>query len=396
VASTRRPSLRLTLRTLTPAVLVVLIGSLGLAPSNAASASPKPSPSPPATPGASAANAATNATFGLGPASKGKVDRRNGYSFLQAKGTVLSDEVAVINLGTAPLTLNVYAADAVNGPDGTLGLQPGAKQPVDSAAWVTFTTPSGKGYVVVPGRTVKGPSTVIVPFTVHVPKNAEVGDHLAGIVASLVTQGQTPGDRSANVKLEQRIAIRMATRIAGVLKAELQVEKLTASYQGSLSPVGKGTAVLTYTVRNTGNVRLGGRQSINIHGLVGPSASPQQADDIPLLLPGYTADVTVTVPGVAPFVYETADVSIAALAAVGDANPVANVATVSTHFWAVPWTLLALLLLLGLIGGWWWRRRSSIPPEPQGRRSRSSSGSGPQEYNLVGSASSGPSQEIPS
>jgi hypothetical protein len=261
---------------------------------------------------------------------------------------------------------------------------------------VSFKTPTGKGYVVVPARTAKGPSTVIIPFTVRVPENAPVGDHLSGLVASLVSQGRTPGDRSANVNLEQRIAVRVSTRVAGVLQARLEVDDVSAAYVGSLNPVGRGTTTVTYTVHNAGNVRLGGKPSINVHGLFGPSFSPSELPDIPLLLPGYSATVTVEVPDVIPLVSMSADVSVVALSAVGDANPASDTATASAHFWAVPWTLLALLLALILAVAWWLRRRRNTPRDPGRRSDESTFAGGPASVGLVPASSSTSSSELPS
>jgi cytochrome c-type biogenesis protein CcmH/NrfF len=59
--------------------------------------------------------------------------------------------------------------------------------------------------------------------------------------------------------------------------------------------------------------------------------------------------VSVTVPDVAPFFYETADVTVNGLGAAGDADPPVEVATASANFWAIPWTTLAVLLLGGAI-----------------------------------------------
>jgi hypothetical protein len=363
-------------RRLAAAALVLPTLAVGATAAQADTTTPSPSPGASA-PGGTAADTSGNATFGLGPATKGKVDQRSNFSLLQPRGGTVDDEIAVVNLGTKPITLNIYAADAVNSADGTLSLQPGSAKPTDSASWVTFRTPTGKGYVVVPARTAKGPSTIIIPFTVRVPKNAAVGDHLMGLVASLVSQGRTPGDRSANVNLEQRIAVRVATRVAGVLNAQLEVADLSARYLGSLSPVGRGTTTVTYTVRNAGNVRLGGKPSINVHGLFGPSFSASEVPDIPLLLPGYSATVTVEVPDVIPLFSMSADVSVVALAAVGDANPASDTATATAHFWALPWTLVALLLALVLAVAWWLRRRRSDPGN-QGRR--------PDESTFAGAA----------
>ncbi len=346
------------------AALVLGLVSAPLAGASAASPSPSPSPSasgttPAADPGAN------NITFGVGPATKGKVDRRSGFNYLQPRGGSVSDEVALVNLTFKPLTLNLYPADAINGADGTLGIEPRTTKPVGAAAWVTMKTPTGKFYVVVPSR-----STVVVPFTVRIPAKAEVGDHLAGIVASVVSQGQTPGDRTANVKFEQRIAARLAVRVAGPLLPELTIENLTAQYVGTLNPAGKGSVLVTYTVRNTGNIRLGGRQEVGIHGIIGPRATASDIGDIPLLLPGGSAQVAVEVPGILPLLYMSADVNVTALPPLGDADPVSDIATASTQFWAVPWTVLALLLLLGLLLAWFLRHRRQIPQAEGGRRER--------------------------
>ena len=159
---------------------------LAVAPATSAlAASPSPSPSPSTSAGA--AKPPTTVTYGLGPSTKGKLDRRTGFTLLSTRGGTVTDEVAVVNLSTVPLTLNLYAVDALNGPDGEIGLQPAAAEVTDSATWVTFKTPSGKDYV-----RLKPKQTLFVPFTVKIPKNAPVGDHLAGIVVSTVASGQTP------------------------------------------------------------------------------------------------------------------------------------------------------------------------------------------------------------
>jgi len=278
---------------------------------------------------------------------------------LSPKGGSISDEVAVVNLTYLPLTLDLYASDGLNAADGSLALQPGYVKPKDAAAWVTFGGRGSKGFVNLAPR-----EKVYVPFVVKIPKDAYVGDHLAGIVASLVSEGTTPGERGTNVKFEQRVGIRLGVRVAGVLKPALEVKDLAASYAGTLNPFGKGTATVTYTVTNTGNVRLGGMQEVSVHGLIGPTATAGKLANVPMLLPGNSAKVTVTVPDVTPVGYETVDVSINGLAVAGDADPAVEVASASTNFWAVPWTLLAGLLGLAAIGAavLRTRRASSVPP----------------------------------
>jgi hypothetical protein len=357
---------------------LLVVATLLVAPlSPAAADTATPSPSPSAGAAAGSDPTAPPVTFGIGPSTKGKLDRRPNFTLLIVPGKSAKDEFAVVNLTEKPLTLNIYAADAYNGPDGALNLEPAAKAPRDLAKWVKFTTPTGKGFIVLPPR-----STRFIPFTVTVPKTAYVGDHLAGVIASTVSAGQAPGDRGADIKLEQRVALRLGVRVAGELTPELTVENVSATYAGTLNPFGKGTAEVTYTVRNTGNVRLGGRQEVKVRGLTGPTVSAGNLPDIPLLLPGGSASVTVPVADIVPLVYLTASVTVQVLAPAGDANPPAPVATGSTTFWAVPWTLLAVFLGILLLGGWLWRRRRMPSTSGTGRRSADASPN--RDSDLVG------------
>lgn len=335
------------------AAATVSIIVLGGSPALAASSTPSPAPSPNPS-GSSATDAAGKpvVTFGIGPSKNHQVDRRPNYNMLSPKGGLVSDEVAVVNLTYQPLTLNLYAADGLNADDGSLTLQPGYVKPKDAAAWVTFGGRGSKGYVKLAPR-----EKVYVPFVVHIPKTAYVGDHLAGIVASLVSEGTTPGERGTNVKLEQRVGIRLGVRVAGVLTPGLEVKDLQAAYAGTVNPFGKGNVTVTYTVTNTGNVRLGGQQEVSVHGLIGPTSSAPKLANVPMLLPGNSAKVSVTVPEVTPVGYMTADVSVSGLAVAGDADPATEVASASTNFWAIAWTLLAGLLGLTAIAAAVLRRR---------------------------------------
>jgi hypothetical protein len=355
----KNPSARLVSAVSTALLTVTVSLALALPSSAADSASPSPTPGATASTGATSADPAV-VTFGIGPSTKGKLDRRPNYTLLAPRGGVVSDQVALVNLTKQPLTLNLYAADALNTADGTLALQPAAAPLADSAAWVTFKTPSGKGFVVLPPNDGKGTPT-FVNFTVKIPKDAYVGDHLAGVIASTISEGNAPGDRAAQVKFEQRIGLRLGIRVAGVLTPQLTIENVTATYASSLNPFGRGSAVVTYTVHNTGNVRLGGHQTVTVAGLVGPEASAGAVPDVPLLLPGGTAAVSVTVPDVTPLGVIHATVSAEPVGALGDANPPALVAIATATIIAVPWTFLALLLALALIVGVLVRRRRSAP-----------------------------------
>jgi hypothetical protein len=299
-------------------------------------------------------------TFGIQPASVSSRDGRPAFSFGATPGGLFRDHVALVNYSDGPLTLRLVAKDAVNTDQGGVSALTDAQPDTDVGAWIT--TPRSSGSVVVPGRTRTGPGQVIVPFTLTVPRDATPGDHTGVLLAVLSTVSKNA--QGTNVRLDQRVGTRVYLRISGALRPVLEVEGLTAAFRPSSNPAATGSAVLTLAVRNTGNVRLGGRVSVEVSGLLGQSVSTKDAALLPLVLPGSSVPLTLEVPGVYPELTETAKVTVLPVTVAGGTDPVIDVATASTTFWAVPWAPLgALVLVAVLLGlGWYLRHRRGGPP----------------------------------
>lgn len=275
-------------------------------------------------------------TFGVQPSSAKKPDTRPNFSYGVTPGAAVSDHIAVWNYSAKPLTLHVYAADAINTTEGGFDLLAGGRKSTDAGSWVTL----GTSRVTVPSR-----SRVIVAFTLKVPAKATAGDHVGGIVASL--SGVRTDAKGDKVKVDQRVGARVYLRVAGQLTPRLAVENVHTSYHGTANPFGSGSATVTYTLHNTGNVRLAAHQAVRIRDLFGGSARVTQPRDIPELLPGSKLTVTAAATGVRPSVRDTTTVTADPSPVRGDVRQtVLPRATASAGFWAVPWTLLALLLLL--------------------------------------------------
>ncbi|MFK0158127.1 hypothetical protein ACIQVK_39425 [Streptomyces sp. NPDC090493] len=275
-------------------------------------------------------------TFGIQPSGAKKPDRRPNLSYSVTPGAALRDHVAVWNYGTRPLTLRLYGGDAFITTDGGFDVLAANRKSTAVGSWVRL----GKGRVTVPGR-----SHVIVPFTLAVPRNVTPGDHAGGIVASLAaTRTDAKGNK---VEVDQRVGARIYLRVAGKLDARLSVDGPHTTYHGTLNPFGTGTATVTYTVRNTGNVRLGARQTVRVSDLFGGDATVRKPRDIPELLPGSALTVTASARGVLPTVRDTATVSVDPVPVRGDVPPPVHPrVTASAGFWAVPWPALGLILLV--------------------------------------------------
>lgn len=346
------------------ALATLALAGAGATPAQAASPSPVPSPAGTSPAGPGTGDPTKVVTFGVQPATPTKSgvmapDSRPFLYYAAAPGSTITDHVAILNYSTKPLTLSVYSTDAVNDDKGGFALLPTSERPTDAGAWTSIGAKPVK--VTIPARTkaANGQESYgfrIVPLTVKVPADAAPGDHVGGVVASLVSAANDPNN--PNVRLDQRVGTRMFIRVAGALEPNLAIENLSATYTGTLNPVGKGTAVVDFTVANRGNVKLGGRMTVDVSGLLGRQASVTLPDQ-GLILPGNAVNFSVEVADVLPQVRDTATVTIIPLKLQGDADPELPDVVASTSFWAVPWTLIATILALLLVGWFLWRRRAT-------------------------------------
>jgi hypothetical protein len=295
-----------------------------------------------------AADTSRNATFGIGPASAKGPDGRSSFNFEVTPGATVTDNLAVVNSSTTPLHLSVYATDVIPGSDGTANLPAAGVKPVEAGTWLALATPDRGASITLPGRT-----TLVLPLAIAIPKDAAPGDHSAGLIASL-TSGAT-NKQGENVLVDQRIAVRAYFRVSGTLVPHLAVEDLHATYAQNLNPIGTGAVTVTYTIRNTGNVRLAGRQHVTFHGPFGSTVDATDLADIPLLVPGASVATTTRLDGIWPEIAGNLDVTVQATPAPGDVDGDLPPTEATTRVWTIPIMLIVVLLALG--GAFEWRRR---------------------------------------
>lgn len=286
-------------------------------------------------------------SFGIAPAGPERADDRPFVAVTAPAGAVVFEHVALINQDDQPIDLDVYARDVLMAEGGGLAVQARADAAADAGAWVTIDAP---GRVTVPPQTSDGYGFTIVPITVTIPADAEPGDHVAGLVASIVTAG-AGGQNAPNLELEQRVAARLYVTVSGEERPGLAVRDLTASWERS-GWLGTGTATVEYTLENTGNVRLAVEPTVAVAGPGGLLRTTAAGDRVDELLPGGSVRVTTTVPRVWAMGRHTVTVDAAVLAAPGGADPGLGTVSADVVMWAVPWLALALLLLLACLVGW--------------------------------------------
>jgi hypothetical protein len=342
--------------------------------------------------------ATTTSSFALAPTGTDPAEpsSRPNLSYSLAPGAAIQDSVTLWNYGNIPLTFDVYASDAFNTSAGGFDVLPGDKKSQDAGAWVTLAQ---QHVTVAPGTSLE------IPIAVTVPAGARPGDHAAGIIAS----SKTPGTDAEghHVVFDRRTGSRLYLRVTGSVNPALVVEDLSTAYHPAVNSL-DGSMDVTYTVRNTGNVRLGAHQRVAVNDLFG-TVDERTGRDIPELLPGSALTYHERFTGVAATLRVSADVTLTPFAprTSGDGLPKGSESFTSTsHTWAIPWTLLVILVLIALVVLLVRRRRrkleSGAGPGPGsgrggGRSGAPASGNGAQPAPRVGvPATTGTSHRTPS
>ncbi|GAA2367464.1 WxL protein peptidoglycan domain-containing protein [Dactylosporangium salmoneum] len=277
-------------------------------------------------------------SWGVTPAVNTFGSGRAHFDYTLDAGASLSDAMVVANHSAKAITLRVYASDAFTTHNGGIDLLPTGAKSTDVGIWVKAESDS---VTLQPGQ------SATVPFTLSVPTNATPGDHSGGLVTTLVDEAGANG-----VRVEHRLGSRVYVRVNGALHPALTVADIHADYSGTINPAGTGSVRVSYTVRNTGNVRLSAGQSVTVEGPFGLLSRDAAVANLPEILPGNALTNTVTVTGVWPATRMTAQIKLTPVASGGSKPVPTNPESGSASLWAPPWgQLIVLVVIAGLVVG---------------------------------------------
>jgi hypothetical protein len=340
------------------------LSSLALAAVPAAAAGSTPSPKPSASGGKTITVPANNVTFAIAPSNGKTNDGRPTFGYEAKPGQVIKDHVIVYNLGRVKATLVLYPIDAMTGADGSFSLTQLTDQQKAFGRWAKFD----KNFFVLPGG-----QSVVVGFTITVPKNANPGDVAGGIVVSDVPKRPTINSVQQQLAVATRIGLRSVVRVDGKLHASLAVNDLTTSFEPNWKTPGFGRLTVSWTVTNAGNVRVGADQHVEVAGPIGGALASSDPSRLASLLPGDSVHQSAVFDSV---------LAPVRLSATVDAKPVVlegevlsqNDGVTSSSTWAISWSGVLLLTLIGALVTLFLlrlrRRRAAAGGTGDGRRSR--------------------------
>ncbi|WP_157099659.1 COG1470 family protein [Microbispora sp. ATCC PTA-5024] len=279
----------------------------------------------------SAAPAAADTTWSVVPADANGPDGRSVIDIELPGGQQVTEHIAVINRSTQPVDFAIDAGDGYLTAKGYFDMRPSDATPTDGGAWIK-----------VPDKvTIAAGATAVVPVTVSIPPNATPGDHPAGVTASIDTI-------SGQVRVQNRVGVRLNIRVTGTLTAKVAVTGVSTDYTWSWNPFAPGTVEVTYTLANTGNLRLAPDSRILTSTLAGQTGwndtSEAKAREI---MPGGSRTFTAHVTGTWPLgPIGTTIMAIPYPAGRHLPGITAERIAIDTTLWAIPWPQLALLTLL--------------------------------------------------
>lgn len=297
---------------------------------------------------AHAAPAEDPLTWSVAPAGPKGPNGRAALDYKLDPGATLTDHVAVTNHSRRPLTLQLYPSDAFTTPGGGFDLLAGNAEPTGAGHWIRL----GQNRITLPSS-----SRVVVPLTVTVPGNATPGDHAAGVVASL-TAGTTDGDGN-HVTVDHRVGTRVHLRVTGPLRPALSITDVRLDRTTPWHPLRLPEITASFTIRNTGNVRLTGTTSAAAAGPFDLGVTTAGAVAVPEILPGGSVRTSIRLGAVPPLFHTRLTLTVQPATADGRPVDPAPPRAESRHsVWLIPWAQLGLLALAAaLVGAWLTGRR---------------------------------------
>lgn len=276
-----------------------------------------------------AATGPASVTWSVRPEDNDHGADRPNYQYDIAAGATISDALLVSNYSDEPISLAVYAADGFLNEAGQLDVLPADEESIELGAWVVLPQDE---VTIEPGEGVR------IPFRITVPPNAPPGDVVGAVVTSLRTASETDG-----VTVDRRLGSRILLRVDGDAAPQLEIADLVIDYDGSPWPWQPGSATLTYTLRNTGNITLDGAQSATFAGPFGLGTSEATGESFPPMPPGSELERQIVLEKVSPLVLVSGELTVAGANADLDAEVLrARTFTV----WAVPWLVVAAVALV--------------------------------------------------
>ncbi len=228
----------------------------------------------------SAAAAGGQAAFGLRPVRSNPAHPETQAYFIYdaAFGTTVNDEVLVRNTGTAAGTVRLYAVDGLTSDTSgsSFGVESAPRTGV--GAWLRLAEP----------QLTLGPGEErVVAFSVTIPPDAAVGQHLGGLVAQAAEASTSTSAAGMQITTQTRAVTAVQVNLPGASVEQISVTGITPGGQNA-------SQVLALGLRNDGTAMVKPQGTLSV-----TDAQGQEVQHLPLkldtFLPGSAIQYPVVV-----------------------------------------------------------------------------------------------------
>jgi hypothetical protein len=161
-------------------------------------------------------------------------------------GEIKKSKVDIRNESNESILLEIYPVDAVTTKDGSFA--PNSEDSIrkDIGAWIDMST----------SELSLGPNeTKTIDFTINVPQNADVGDHMAAIIVQ--NKKVSVSQIKTSMYIINRLGVRIYATILGEKIEKLEIEKFVTDTENN-------QFIFLLTLANLGNTRIVPKGTIEI------------------------------------------------------------------------------------------------------------------------------------
>jgi hypothetical protein len=192
------------------------------------------------------------------------------------------DGIRVLNNKSETVVVKLYAVDATTTTDGSFALLAEEDPRKDVGNWVQL----GVNEIELPPNSEK-----TIPFTMKVPDNADVGDHMGGIVMQELESG-TDQVSQMGVKIITRVGVRIYETVPGEVKKDFDITRFdwrfeqngTRNFLKDLLDINRRTVFFT-GIQNKGNVRISPKVTIDIKNIFGMTVAHMPDKEMGVIFP---------------------------------------------------------------------------------------------------------------
>jgi hypothetical protein len=268
------------------------------------------------------------------------------------RGESVTDYLKLTNISSEKtMKVKIYPVDAVVSGQGVFNPLDEADPKTDIGAWIKIKE----------SEIVLDPEeTRLIPFTLVIPGDASVGDHLGAIIAE---KGELKSSGQFGLSIKTRVGIRVWNTVPGEIVKNLQIsginweiknkeigDKLTTLEKIKTALGLNKEGFITLELKNDGNVHLMPKGNIEITDIFGGWVATLNDISLGTSSLGKTTVIPVKWEKPSLFGRLTAEISVL----YGDGQT----ASAKKSFWIVPWTLISIAVLLAIIlvfGKLFWR-----------------------------------------